>query len=119
MRHGWLDKASGNEAGAPAAWGPAMSEGKRQPWFQFTVARILGAIFWMAVCCAAYLLSRAGPNPNAVAGGAAIAMLLSPFISLGTLFGRPFGGAVVGLGVIAAYFLVVFIALYMGWIRQI
>jgi hypothetical protein len=96
-----------------------MSEGPQLWWCQFTTTRILGATFWMAVCFFAYRITNPQPANEVLAFGAGWALLLSPFIAGGTLFGRPLLGAVVGIGLIAACTLVAFIALYLGWSPKI
>lgn len=45
------------------------------------------------------------------------ALVLSPFIALGTLFGRPFRGLLLGVVLVALYASVIAIAVITGWIR--
>jgi hypothetical protein len=84
-----------------------------------TVRRALGAIAWLAICFAAVSLSRwwKAPDQNppllfAVLG----AIVLSPFVAIGTLFGRPLRGLLVGLVLVGGYVIAVSVAVHRGWI---
>jgi hypothetical protein len=101
-----------------------MSEGPAKPcWYQFTLARILGATFWMGVCFGLVALGNSSPEIKQTieTSGALFvcviaATVLSPFIAIGTLLGRPFRGLLVGIVLVGGYALAVYIAIDNGWI---
>ena len=96
-----------------------MREGTQLSWFQFTATRILGATFWMAVCFFAYRMANPKPANDMLAYVAGWALLLSPFIAGGTLFGRPLLGAVIGIASLAICLLAIGIALVLRWVPRI
>ena len=96
-----------------------MDERPQLRWYQFTLRRILGAIFWFAVCAGLATLSQwykaPEQNPPLLIGIIAT-IYLSPFVAVGTLFGHPFRGLAVGVLLGGGYVLAVYIAIENGWI---
>jgi hypothetical protein len=88
-------------------------------WYQFSIRGILGATFWIAICLGCVELLRWWKAPDqhielVVAIGAGV--YLSPFIAIGTLFGHPLRGLVVGVVLVGGYVLAIAIGIFIGWI---
>jgi hypothetical protein len=93
---------------------------QRPRWYQFTVGRMLAATAWMAVFFALISLCSwwKAPDHNPPLLFAVIAaVLLSPFVAVGTLFGHPFRGLLLGTVLVAGLALAVYIGVNTGWIN--
>ncbi len=95
-----------------------MSEAHTKPrWFQFTISRILWATFWMGVSFGSWVvLSRTVGPSDAVGFATTAGVLLGPFVAVGALFGRPLVGLAVGMALVGAYALAVYVAINNGWV---
>lgn len=85
--------------------------------FQFSLRRILAAMFWIAVCLGLAILNRSIPAAPLWDMRTALRLMTfcipiaSPFIALGTLFRETTAGLIVGLIAVVA---VVIIAIALG-----
>lgn len=95
-----------------------MSENPPRRWFQCKLSGMLGATFWLCVSFAFFGINRSYPaDDNPPMFFALIAtMVLSPFIAAGTLFGHPARGLLVGIALVCAYVMAVYVAISRGWI---
>ena len=101
-----------------------MSEGPpKRRWYQFTLARIIGATFWMGVCFGLLAIGESSPEIKQTietSGAPFVSVIasavLSPFIAIGTLLGYPFRGLLVGIVLVGGYALAVYVAIDNGWI---
>ena len=87
------------------------------PRFQFTIRGLLWATFWVAVCGAAWTLDLRGFDKWYPVQQAAIivALLLTPFMAIGALFGGPLVGLLVGVVAFVAFnLLIMFLRLVLG-----
>jgi len=88
-------------------------------WYQFTVGRAMGAIFWMGVCFGLIALSSWYKEPDQnppLFITIATTTYLSPFVAAGTLFGHPFRGLAAGVAVVGGTALAAYIAIDHGWV---
>jgi hypothetical protein len=96
-----------------------MDERAKLRWYQFTLRRILGAVFWFALCVGLAALSQWCKAPDQkppLLIGIIATIYLSPFVAVGTLFGHPFRGPAAGVILGGGYVPAVYIALENGWI---
>lgn len=92
----------------------------RRRWYQITVGRVIVATFWMAVSFAAVAGSIAPRNGRPPSDDVVILLtaiaILAPFVALGTLFGHPVWGLLIGIASIIACFMALVSAMQFGWI---
>jgi len=95
----------------------SMSEGPANPrprWFQFTIRRIMAATFWLAVCFGAANIDATGHSDSTMIA-VIVVMYWSAFVAVGTLLGRPLISAIVGIGVIGGYVILLDISIRNHW----
>jgi hypothetical protein len=89
----------------------------RTRWFQFTIARILRATFWIAICFA--LIAAWGTvefeSLPPVAAIFALTWLIFS-LALGTLFGRAAFGLIIGAVLLGVYAAIGACLFMVGWI---
>jgi hypothetical protein len=89
----------------------------RQRWFQFSTRRIIWATFWMALCFGAAVLDDKSADPGSQRLIVKLCVIiLSPFVAVGALIGRPLVGLIVGVVLVGGYALAVYVAIDNGWI---
>ena len=95
-------------------------EPKPRRWYQFTIGRVIGATFWIAVCLGLVAFNSWCKEPEhnpPLFIAIAATILLSPFVAAGTLFGHPLRGLIAGVIVVGGYALALYIAVDQGWVR--
>ena len=69
---------------------------------QFTIRRLLLATFWMAICMGAGISSVRRDGSEGLSVALLVVAVVSPCVAIGTLFGKPFIGMLVGILVLIA-----------------
>jgi hypothetical protein len=85
----------------------------RPRWFQFTVGRVLGATSWMGVCFSVFAVARP-QNGRPPSGLLEVAVVLLFFVALGTLFGHPVRGLLLGVAFLIAVWVALVVVVLLG-----
>lgn len=86
-------------------------------WFQFTLGGIFWATFWVGVSFGSwFVLYRTVVSSDRVAMAAIAGLTIGPFIAAASLFGRPLVGMAIGILVVLAFGLGLYISINNGWI---